>query len=259
MILLSDGTVLPVVSTLQILLRRHLPQTLIKVDGHFGQNTKRAVISFQQHHHLAPDGIVGKNTWAKLMDVSRLQTIDVVDGTDPSLVAMEASDIRNAGGDPIVVYGMSNGVDYVMSQIAMRARGSNSVALLRIHGHGNRGMQNMTGGDINGAPHLAAISDGNFNQVSASLHRISHIFVQFGSVQLLGCSVGGGAAGRSLVGKVSNVWGVPVSAGIFDQLGGGRNTFIFEGPTVTSFPNGGDLKGWSANQQTAHGNVSMPT
>ena len=35
-------------------------------DGIFGNNTKRAVIDWQICHHLNPDGIIGKATWASI-------------------------------------------------------------------------------------------------------------------------------------------------------------------------------------------------
>lgn len=37
------------------------------VDGKFGANTKNAVIGFQRHFGLMADGIVGRNTWSKLL------------------------------------------------------------------------------------------------------------------------------------------------------------------------------------------------
>jgi hypothetical protein len=194
------------------------------------------------------------------MAVSTLQTIDVVDGTDPSLVALEAADIRAAGGDPIVVFGMSNGVEVVMTQIAARANGNGTIALLRFHGHGNRGLQNVSGGEINGAPHLAGISNENFGAVAGSLARITRFLSGFGSVQLLGCDVGGGGKGQALMSRLANLWGVPVTAGVHTQFGGGKATFVFEGPTVTGFPPGsGDLKSWSRAIEATHGNVTMAT
>lgn len=38
------------------------------VDGDFGLLTKSAVLGFQSHEKLTIDGIVGKNTWAKLLE-----------------------------------------------------------------------------------------------------------------------------------------------------------------------------------------------
>ena len=40
------------------------------IDGIFGQNTKQAVINFQKSRKLLVDGIVGRNTWSKLLGLS---------------------------------------------------------------------------------------------------------------------------------------------------------------------------------------------
>ena len=40
------------------------------IDGMFGQNTKKAVMQFQAKNGLVVDGIVGKNTWLKLLRLS---------------------------------------------------------------------------------------------------------------------------------------------------------------------------------------------
>ncbi|MEO0768281.1 MAG: S-layer homology domain-containing protein [Cyanobacteria bacterium J06649_4] len=37
------------------------------VDGDFGNNTRRAVIAYQEHYALTPDGIVGDRTWTSLL------------------------------------------------------------------------------------------------------------------------------------------------------------------------------------------------
>lgn len=38
----------------------------LKEDGDFGPATKAAVVAFQKKHKLYPDGVVGKNSWARL-------------------------------------------------------------------------------------------------------------------------------------------------------------------------------------------------
>jgi hypothetical protein len=40
------------------------------VDGDFGGNTQRAVIEFQRNNNLTQDGIVGRNTWTKLLNIN---------------------------------------------------------------------------------------------------------------------------------------------------------------------------------------------
>lgn len=40
------------------------------VDGNFGGNTARAVVEFQRNNNLTQDGIVGRNTWAKLLNLN---------------------------------------------------------------------------------------------------------------------------------------------------------------------------------------------
>ncbi len=41
----------------------------LSVDGKFGAQTKNSVIAFQKAHGLNPDGIVGLNTWKKILGV----------------------------------------------------------------------------------------------------------------------------------------------------------------------------------------------
>jgi hypothetical protein len=256
LILVRKGQVLPRVTTIQVLMRRHQPQSLITCDGDFGSKTHAAVQKFQKHHKISDDGVVGNETWGKLEKASGLTIIDVVDNTE--FTEVEAGDIRKAGGNPIEVFGMSNGIAVVMSMISGRA-GKGNVALLRLHGHGGSGTQGITSGTIDGIPHMADLSVDNFTQLQSDLATIKHIFVEFGSVELHGCSVGSGGRGKDLLNKLAVTWGVPVTAGIKTQFAGGAKTFQFEGPTVTGFPAGGSLKGWSAHQQTIHGMVSLPT
>ena len=63
---LKVGSRGPIVEFLQNILK-HLRLYNGKIDGFFGQNTKSAVIKFQQQNNLEPDGIVGPRTWNALM------------------------------------------------------------------------------------------------------------------------------------------------------------------------------------------------
>ncbi len=41
----------------------------LTVDSKFGANTQKAVIRFQKQFDLSPDGVIGKNTWNKIVEV----------------------------------------------------------------------------------------------------------------------------------------------------------------------------------------------
>ena len=63
--LLKQGSKGLPVSTLQKMLKKILNNGM-KVDGHFGLHTERAVIQFQTLYNLTPDGLVGSQTMRKL-------------------------------------------------------------------------------------------------------------------------------------------------------------------------------------------------
>lgn len=257
MIYLEQGMELPAVATAQLLLRQSKPYASIACNGRFDAFTRVAVVNFQKHHKVVTDGAIGKDNWDRLLSPKKLQTIDVVDGTDPNLIDFEVKDIRKHGGDPIVLFGCSNGVQELVRAVKAKARGEGSIALLRIHGHGGEGNQGVSSGAANGQRHLAGISDENFGTTGAQLAMLQSLLCPYGSVQLLGCSVGGGAKGKSLVTKLTQSFGVPVTAAVQIQFGGGRKTFTFEGPTVTACPGGVNLKTWAAGIQARHDNFAM--
>lgn len=138
--LLHKGDTLPSVAAVQILINRALTRgETIKVDGIYGRQTKQAVLDFQRRNPpLAQDGIVGPNTWAKLVWDQRLNVVDAVDVTNPKDLGIEDSAIMDAGGDPIMNFGMCNGARVVINNIISRAQ-RGSVVLLRFHGHGAPG------------------------------------------------------------------------------------------------------------------------
>jgi peptidoglycan hydrolase-like protein with peptidoglycan-binding domain len=64
----SQGDAGPWVSHLQLRLLVHDPAAGLAVDGQFGPATLTAVTAFQRSLGLVPDGIVGPNTWAALLN-----------------------------------------------------------------------------------------------------------------------------------------------------------------------------------------------
>src|SRR3546814_7132187 len=75
-------------------------------------------MDFQRPRRLAVDGAVGVNTWPRVsVGSDKLAVIDCIDVFDESLYEMEANDIRRAGGDPMLIGGMCNGVEQIVSDI----------------------------------------------------------------------------------------------------------------------------------------------
>ncbi len=241
--LLRTGNSLPTVVAVQILINRKMRQgTYIVVDGIYGRNTREAVRTFQREHRLGSDGVVGKNTWAALISGEDLQVIDSVDVTNTKDMGFEDAAIREAGGRPIVNFGMCNGIKVVTQKIQHRA-GSGNVVLLRFHGHGAPGEMGVTTGT--GSELSSEFGVMFLDSLARYLQQLSPMFAPFGSAELHGCRVGAGPDGRRLVSALARAWGVPVTAGTRTQYGGGTSTFRFEGPTFTAFPHMPGLKQWA--------------
>ncbi len=240
--MLRYGDRLPTVAAVQILVNRKMHQgTYIAVDGIYGSKTREAVRAFQRERGLAPDGVVGEDTWRALIRDEKLVVIDSVDLTNPEDMGYNDAAIRNAGGSPIVNFGMCNGVKVAMQDIRARAR-MGHVVLLRFHGHGKPGVMGVTMGKR--VEMSSAFGVTFIDSLARYLGSFRWMFSSFGSAELHGCRVGAGRDGRRLVMALARAWGVPVTAGLRAQYGGGSSTFQFEGPTFTAFPNG-NLRTWA--------------
>ncbi len=243
--LLRRGDNLPAVGVLQKLLNRGGARLV--ADGDFGPATQTAVTNFQRTRGLAPDGAVGQNTWPRISANARLPIMDCIDIFDPSLMSLEMRDIQRAGGDPLVIGGASNGVEQAVQMILAASPGN--VFLLRFHGHGAPGVAGFSDGQGNLGPgHRTDVNPQNLNIMLPVLGRLRGIFGPYGCVQFMHCSTGRGAGGHAVLTAIANAVNVPVSAGVFDQLGGGTSTFRFEGPTFTAVPGGGTVAAWAAGR-----------
>jgi hypothetical protein len=250
MILLKRGQQGPSVVVLQVLLKA-VGGATIKVDGIFGPNTERAVRAFQTSQPgLGRDGIVGKSTWPPLARKAGVYIADVVDMEDPSTAAQEATDIRAAGGNPVILRGMSNGVGQAVVDI-QRQYPSGSIAILRFHSHGEAGDMNVsagTGGDS--AADLSGISHDNIATVRPLLRNLGRHLISCACIEFHGCSVGHGVLGKKLLQGVADAAERPASAGIQTQYsGGGYSTFRFEGPVASAYSGSITMKQWALKHQ----------
>lgn len=268
---LCQGDNLPTVGVLQKLLLR--AGATLSADGIFGPQTVAAVQKFQRSKMLKDDGIVGVNTWEKLVEGLNLPIVDCVDvfdsfereelnraadrldaaGKHSEAAALrkkasgiadsnntEPVDLRKVGGDPIIIGGMSNGVEQAINMIA---NVSSETFLLRFHGHGGPGLAGISSGH-GGPDERSDFNINTFPQFRSILMRLKPGFGTYGSMQFMHCETGRGAAGQSLLNSMAADLEVPVTGARNLQYAGGLKTFRFEGPTITAVPGGKSLKEW---------------
>lgn len=244
------GNTLPIVAVVQKLLdRTGYPLT---VDGSFGPNTKAAVRKFQREHRpLADDGSVSVQTWPRLVandpGFKVLDCIDVDDG-----FMGEVNHARKYGGNPLVIGGMSNGVEQAITMIN-GAASPGSVCLLRFHGHGSPGGAGIGAGKWEHGDQGNILGPNQIAQIGKLFGRLRGLFSAFGCIQFMHCSTGQGPMGTSVLQSVANATGVPATAAVRVQLGGGSTTFRYEGPTKTAVPGGGSIKTWAAKLPVLYG------
>jgi hypothetical protein len=246
--LLRQGDHLPAVGVLQKLLNARVGTSLV-ADGIYGSKTRSAVQEFQRPRGLTPDGVVGAKTWPRLTaHTSRLEIMDCVDVFDPSLWELETQDIRLAGGNPLLIGGMSNGVEQMVTQI-LQAAPHGRVFILRFHGHGAAGVAGISEGHGgHEGEHLSGIHGGNWDRVRDILRQLRPVFGPYGCIQFMHCSTGHGPSGRQLLSRIANEIRVPTTAALRTQYGGGTSTFRFEGPTHTAVPDGQPLRAWCVSR-----------
>lgn len=243
--LLRRGDRLSTVAVVQTMLNRALRQgTHIDVDGNFGGQTRQALISYQVENdiHWDTQGVVGPYTWRSLIRGQNLQVLEAVDITERSDRRLYTTDFSLVGSRPIYSHGMSDGVRSVVHRILHQGR-KGRVVLLRFHGHGSSSHMVLSAGTTGDMDSMFSLDF--IDSLVGFVRVLSPLFCRLGSVELHGCNVGSGAAGRQLVRRLCGAWNVPVTAGIRTQFGGGESTFAFEGPVVTDCPGGVSLMNWS--------------
>jgi hypothetical protein len=156
--------------------------------------------------------------------------------------ANEVDDIRNAGGNPLLIGGMSDGVEQAATLISAAARGA---FLLRFHAHGGDGRFGVGAGRAGDWGHGNRITaEGMWSWLPITLGRLKGKLGRYGSIELMSCDMAHGPEGREMVRLLSYHIGVPVSSGVNAQYAGLTKTFRFEGPTHTATPDGHPLEEW---------------
>lgn len=149
--------------------------------------------------------------------------------------------VKEAGGDPIVVYGMSNALAFVVDEVIGRAGLYGSIELLRFHGHGAPGLMGIAGGKWSEmSRHVSDFGPRRRRLAGRTLAELGPYFAPHGRIELHGCEVAKGHDGRGLIRWIANAVGVPVSAAVRSQFdsGWGPDTYRFEGPVLTARPDG---------------------
>lgn len=252
------GELSPRVTLLQILLNSHgctgANGKRLTVDGSFGRNTAAAVaagyrqLGFGPHHS---GGAASPALLKRLLADVELSVISSVDLGDPRLKE-DVDNFRKAGADPMVLGGMCNGLGQMVTNITARAR-AGRVAAVRFDGHGNLGrwltisVGNVAElkGDVYRAiesEYMSYIASSNFTKVTHVISPLGRIFAPFGHVEHLGCTLGARRETRLMLGKLADLWGVPIRVGIRLQPIG---TIEIVGPSFTAFPAALDLRSWS--------------
>lgn len=258
----------PRVTLLQILLK---DEHDIRVDGILGPKTITALKAFQRSRGWFPSGNATPDTWREMLKGTELAVISSVDTDDPD-AKEDVNALKDSGDKPIEMAAMCNGLGQLISEVGRRA-GSNSIAALRLDGHGNLGRWlTVSVGNVVELKekhpeeyakvekeYYSFIDSKHFPQVAGLLSTLSDRFAPFGFVEHHGCSLGSRLSTRRMLAKLADLWGVPISVGTKLQPFGAVT--YFAGPVFTAFPLGMNLRTWSHQfQKISVRNMSrMPT
>jgi len=267
MVQIKFGDKDPKVALVQIALSTRPPQILLRVDGEFGLKTKAAVQVLQKMLSKPQTGVVEGPEWKAMMESMPFGVFDHIDIDETIVAIMEGKTIEQIAADhhqygvvakvelerngqrvSSIGIGASNGVGLMVSRI-LQAGQSKQLGLLRIFGHGGKGLQMISGGR-GGIPggageHAAALTPTITRRMRPELKKVATVFRPYGSAELHGCRVADGSTGRLLLKDLAEEWGVPVTAAIDRQHVGRGKTMRFEGRTMTAFPGRITLRQWA--------------
>jgi hypothetical protein len=266
MFFLTYGESGPRVVLIQALLR--LKGINLRITGKWDEANMRAVEKYRAQLHLPPMGPVDAQVFFNLIQKTHLKLVDSVDGSAGLVRVVAEQDMKEAGIKPLVNPRLpGRGVSAAIDKIIARSQ-HHKIALLRITGHGNRGtwisvavgdpVEAQVEGRIKDYQAMKAdwksyIDFSHFERLRPILSRLRPLFASFGSAEVHCCKIGNQ---KTLLQKLAETWGVPVSGGLANHQVGGYDTnqygeyvpstFAFQGEVFTAYPGGKNLKSWAA-------------
>ena len=171
--------------------------------------------------------------------------INVVDIGDSGLGRIVLN-LKTLNQDVIEMQAGPDGVSRMVTRVIQKAGSAGSIDILRIYAHGNSGVINVAGGQVDESDTLSAISVTNLDKIEGTLRLLKPYFKRGARVELLGCDVAldytkkisKNSAGEKLLTKLAKIWSVNVMAsGNPKELPLGAIKFV--GLVVIATPDGG--------------------
>jgi peptidoglycan hydrolase-like protein with peptidoglycan-binding domain len=246
------------VVALQILLNRDPAiRPKLVTDGSFGAKTAAAVDKFRAEVMLqsGPKGVADPPMWSFLLTRAELQVIDFIDITDPAVLVQALPNLTSPFPILIESGGMSNGIAQLVTEIRVRARGEQSIMMLRLHGHGGPGLMAISAGSrhstggIDGIAAQSVMTPLLLQTLAPVLSQIAPLMHNFGFVELHSCRVAQGANGMGFVRHLANIIRAPVRAALSKQKM--DKVYVLVGPTFSGFPGNATLRQWGLSRKEA--------
>jgi hypothetical protein len=244
----------PRVVALQILLNRYVTNfPRLVTDGAYGKLTRAAVNAFRERimRVSGPDGVADPAMWRFLLTRAKLQVIDSIDVTDPTLLEFVVPEVSK-WSDPVVMGGMSNGATQLVTEVRARAQGERSLLMLRLHGHGAPGLIALSHGSRRVTPGVdpflaqSVISNNIMPALTPLLQQLTPLMHNMGFIELHSCRVGEGAVGAAFVKRFADAMQAPVRAALSVQPM--NQVFTLTGNTFTGIPSDRSLAEWGMSR-----------
>jgi hypothetical protein len=154
-----------------------------------------------------------------------INVVETGTDVDPNDVSLNRGTLRSLQATllpgAVAARDVSDMVSRILRRLTAAPENGRPAAIrhLRIYGHGVSGSQFIAGGLEPNNDQVIGVDPGGGLLSAAVLSRLAGHFAPDGFVELHGCNVGAGPAGRILIGKLATVWQVTVHSSSRVQVG----------------------------------------